>query len=68
MADFAWTDFEQRHNDLEKRRERATRFLAGPHEFPCCRMPGCDHPVSNRDAMCIACQVKVERENNATIS
>ena len=27
MTDFAWTDYEQRHNDLEERRDREARFV-----------------------------------------
>lgn len=53
---------EGRREQLQIRRER---FLDGPGELPSCRMPGCDHPVMNRDAMCIACQVTLEREKDA---
>ena len=31
MADFAWTDYETSHRDVERRREREARFL--PQKF-----------------------------------
>lgn len=50
----------------EKLRMQRERFSEGPKELPSCRMPGCDHPVIARNAMCIACQVKLP--NCATFS
>ncbi len=50
----------------ERREVRRERFLEGPYKLPSCRMPGCEHPVQNRETICIACQVKSEREKDAS--